>query len=106
MKYTAFALVLFATASTAHASGADSTSLLRCGVIFGGKSLTYDAGGESKSTQDQRFNAMPRTASADPLRFAPSAAAEREADATPAATSTSDKRLPRNLTLATVGCSW
>lgn len=106
MKYTVLALVLFAAASQVHASSADSSSAVRCGVIFGGKSLTYDAGAESKKTPDQRFNTTPRASSADPLRFAPSTAAERETNSTPTTTSTSDKRLPRNLTLATIGCSW
>jgi hypothetical protein len=106
MKYMAIALVIFAAASHAHASEADSSSVLQCGLILGGKSLTYDAGGESKTAPDQRFNTTPRATSADPLRFAPSTAAERETDSTPATPSTSDKRLPRNLTLATIGCSW
>jgi hypothetical protein len=106
MKYTALALALFAAASAAHAGDADSSPAVQCGVIFGGKSLTYVAGGEQKNAQDQRLAAMPRTAGADPLRFAPAAAAEREADATPVATNTPDSRLPRNLTLATIGCAW
>lgn len=106
MKHTALALVLFAAAATAHAGGADSSSLLQCGVILGSKTLSYDAGEQTKDKKMQRLNAMPGTAAADPLRFSPSAAAEREANQNTAASNTSDKRLPRNLTLATIGCSW
>jgi hypothetical protein len=106
MKYRVLALVLFAAASHVPASGADSSPELQCGVIFAGKSLAYDPEGESKETPDQRFDTAPQVSSADPLRFAPTAAAEGETDAAPTAMSTPDKRLPSNLTLATVGCSW
>jgi hypothetical protein len=108
MKHVAFALVLLATTSSANADSADSSSLLRCGVMFGGKSLTYDAGAETNNKKAQHFNTLPQTSGAEPLRFAPSAAAVADgaADAMPAASNTSDSRLPAKLTLATVGCSW
>jgi len=109
MKHTAFALVLFATAACAQAGDAGSSSLLRCGVNLGGKSLTYDAGEPSKSRQEQRFTQArgAATAAAEPRAFAPAAgAADRQATALHASDTASDQRLPANLTLATIGCSW
>ena len=98
--------LLFAAASTAHASSADSSAGLRCGVTLGGKSLAYDGGEETKKRKDQRLNAMLGTATAEPLRFAPSAAAADSEATNPAASNDSDRRLPAKLTLATIGCSW
>jgi hypothetical protein len=106
MKYAALALALFAAASTAYASGADSSAGLRCGVILGGKSLAYDGGEETKESKYQRLNAMLGTADTEPLRFAPSAAAAGGDTASPPAANDSDRRLPAKLTLATIGCSW
>lgn len=105
MKHAALALVLFAAASSAYASGADSSAGLRCGVILGGKSLAYE-GEETKKRKDQRLNAMLGTANTEPLRFAPSAAAAGSEATSPAASNNSDRRLPAKLTLATIGCSW
>lgn len=106
MKHLALAFVLFAAASTAYASGADSSAGLRCGVILGGKSLAYDGGEETNKSKDQRLNAMLGTANTEPLRFAPSTAAADSEAASPAASNNSDRRLPAKLTLATIGCSW
>lgn len=107
IKHTALALVLCAAASTAYAAGSDSSSFLRCGVIFGGRSLTYDSGDQDKERKVQRLNARQQTAQPEPLRLAPSAAAAgSENDPLAVATTPSDSRLPRNLTLATIGCAW
>lgn len=105
MKHAALALVLFAMACTAQAGGTTASSLLRCGVIFGGKSLTYDAGDQAKNQPEKRLDHLPANTARDPLRFS-LPATERVTDPAPTASNTSDQRLPRKLTLATIGCAW
>ncbi|MEZ5571142.1 MAG: hypothetical protein R3E64_03880 [Halioglobus sp.] len=103
MKKSALACVFFAMASTANAGGADDFSLLRCGVNFGGKTLTYNADAEINTKRDARMNhILGATASAQSSQFKPAMAAEPE----PAATVKTETRLPRKFTLATIGCSW
>jgi hypothetical protein len=103
MKKSALAFVTMAMASIAHAGSAGDFSLLHCGVVFGGTTLTYNTGAASntKSKYDTRMNHVLGAAREEPAQFTPSQAA-----ASSTVDNKTETRLPPKFTLATVGCSW
>jgi len=102
MKKSALALGILAMASIADVRSADDFSLLRCGVSFGDRTLTYNAEQETRSKFDARMNHVLDVARPEPVAYTPMQVNE-SANTASAKTET---RLPAKFTLATIGCSW
>ncbi len=98
----ALAFLMFAITTASQATDADTSSLLRCGVNFGGKTLTYDGGSQTKDKRDKRLNHVMGAVTPKSPEFTPAMAT----DTMSAAGQSSDTRLPPKFTLATIGCSW
>jgi hypothetical protein len=101
------ALVITAMAATASARGTDRFAFLQCGVKLGGKYLTYKASPQETSRKYSRMNHVAGVAETEPSRFTLSAASTASSP-TPqtGSSSTIEFRLPRKITVATIGCSW
>jgi hypothetical protein len=104
MKKSALAIVMMAMTSIANAGSAGDFSLLRCGVVFGGRTLTYNTDTASKSTTkyDTQMNHVLGAVREEPAQFTPLTADEPATSGN----SKSYTRLPPSFTVATVGCSW
>jgi hypothetical protein len=96
------AILIPVLASTAHAADDNRSSGLQCGVNLGGKYVAYKPDAEPNTKKDSRFNHIAGAVRAEPARFVTAA----ETAALSANSSTVEVRLPRKLTLATIGCSW
>jgi hypothetical protein len=101
MKHLILLLVLSATGPAVHAAE-DRSSLFACGINFGGKQLTFSVPTRTSSkkgyeVQNQRLLHVAGAVRTQTVRFIEPSTAE---------SSKKEKRLPRKVTFATVGCSW
>jgi hypothetical protein len=103
----ALALLITAMAATASARGTDRFAFLQCGVKLGGTYLTYKASSPEPSKKDARMNHVAGVAKAEPTGFTLSAASTSSSPTRQTgSSSTIEFRLPRKVTVATIGCSW
>lgn len=101
------ALLITAMAASASARGNDRFAFLQCGVKLGGTYLTYKAASKETGRKNSRMDHVAGVAKADSSRFTLSAASTTlSAAARTGSSSTIEFRLPRKVTVATIGCSW
>tara|TARA_R110002049_G_scaffold301274_2_gene493235 strand:- start:8488 stop:8811 length:324 start_codon:yes stop_codon:yes gene_type:complete len=100
------ALVII-TMAAANANAADPFDFIQCGVKLGSKYLTYKPNPEEKNRKETRLSHVAGIAQTEPREFALpdggfSSMAAESADTSLAV----EFRLPRKVTVASVGCSW
>lgn len=107
MNRTLLALMIFALASNAGARGNDLAAILQCGVKLGDRYHTYKTDSERAKGWDKRLNHVAGVARVEPGRFATYDTRSTSLDADMFAQSSAvEIRLPRKVTVATLGCSW